>query len=100
MGGLRGFKIQLLTGSDGEEGLSSQPPIYRGSQTSKVKSIRGTWHLLRVNPKGQRGDEPENERQAKIARPNGKGLNLGQSRRNRYLRHGGGYACPRLEGGL
>ncbi len=44
----------------------------------KVKSVRGTRHLLRVNPKRPER-EPENERQAKIARPNGKAVNLGQT---------------------
>ena len=69
----------------------------------KVKSIRGTRHLLRVNPKGQRGGEPENERQAKIARPNnGKAANLGQSSPAAISTYvtGGGYRYPRLEGGL
>ena len=47
-------------------------PTVSGTPGKQVKSVRGTRHLLRVNPK-RPGGKPENERRAKIARPNGNG---------------------------
>jgi hypothetical protein len=65
MGGYGVSKIRLLTGSDGEEGTPHSQANLTRLANEKVKSVRGTRHLLRVSPKRPER-EPENERQAKI----------------------------------
>jgi hypothetical protein len=84
-GGYGASKIQLLTGSDGEEGTlhhsqANLPPL----ENEKFKSVRGTRNLLRVNPK-RPGGKPENERQAKIARPNGNGGTREHTNANAFI---------------
>ena len=55
-------KIQLLTGSEGRRGSSQQANLPRFAN-KRVKSVVGIRHLLRVNPKGVKGDEPPYRRQ-------------------------------------